>query len=117
MIKDESVVRHQDVVRWYTGILRNRDGRTLAWDWLRENWNWIEETFKGDKSYDDYPRYTASGLITRRQLEEYVAFFEKMRDIPSLTRVITMGISELEGRVQLIERDQQAVRAALGNLT
>lgn len=117
LIKDESIVRHQDVVRWYTGILRNRDGRALAWQWLRDNWHWIEETFKGDKSYDDYPRYTASGLMTRRQLEEYVAFFDPLKEIPSLTRVITMGISELEGRIGLIERDKAAVRAALRDLT
>lgn len=116
LIKDETVVRHQDVVRWYTGILRNRDGRVLAWNWLRENWGWLEETFKGDKSYDDYPRYTASGLVNRQQLEEYVDFFEQLKHIPSLTRVIAMGISELEGRVQLIERDRDAVRAALRDL-
>jgi aminopeptidase N len=116
LIKDESVVRHQDVVRWYTGILRNRDGRALAWNWLRDNWDWIEETFKGDKSYDDYPRYTASGLVSRQQLDEYVTFFNKLKEIPSLTRVISMGISELEGRVQLIERDREAVRIALRDL-
>lgn len=116
LIKDETVVRHQDVVRWYTGILRNRDGRELAWQWLRNNWDWIEATFKGDKSYDDYPRYTASGLITRQQLNEYVDFFDTLKEVPALTRVIAMGTSELEGRIELIERDQAAVRAALRDL-
>lgn len=116
LIKDESIVRHQDVVRWYTGVLRNRDGRELAWQWLRNNWNWIETTFKGDKSYDDYPRYTASGLTTRQQLKEYVDFFDTLKEVPALTRVIAMGTSELEGRVALIERDQAAVRDALRDL-
>lgn len=116
LIKDESIVRHQDVVRWYTGILRNRHGRELAWDWVRDNWSWIEETFKGDKSYDDYPRYTASGLVTRQQLSEYTEFFAKLKEVPALTRVITMGISELEGRVDLIERDGDKVRTALREL-
>ena len=116
LIKDETVVRHQDVVRWYTGILRNRYGRELAWDWMRQNWSWIEETFKGDKSYDDYPRYTASGLMTRQHLDEYIDFFSKLKEIPALTRVINMGISELEGRVDLIERDSEKVRSALRRL-
>lgn len=116
LIKDESVVRHQDVVRWFTGILRNRHGRELAWDWLRHNWSWIEETFKGDKSYDDYPRYAASGLVTRKQLTEYIDFFAALKEVPALTRVISMGISELEGRVDLIERDSQKVRDALRDL-
>ena len=116
LIKDETVVRHQDVVRWYTGILRNRYGRELAWDWMRQNWSWIEETFKGDKSYDDYPRYTASGLMTRQHLDEYIDFFSGLKEIPALTRVINMGISELEGRVDLIERDSEKVRSALRRL-
>lgn len=116
LIKDETVVRHQDVVRWYTGILRNRYGRELAWDWMRQNWSWIEETFKGDKSYDDYPRYTASGLMTRQHLDEYIDFFSGLKEIPALTRVINMGISELEGRVDLIERDSEKVRSALRSL-
>ena len=116
LIKDETLVRHQDVVRWYTGILRNRYGRELAWDWMRQNWSWIEETFKGDKSYDDYPRYTASGLMTRQHLDEYIDFFSGLKEIPALTRVINMGISELEGRVDLIERDSEKVRSALRSL-
>jgi len=33
--------------------------------------------------------------------------------VPALTRTITMGISEIEGRVDLIERDKAAVQKAL----
>jgi hypothetical protein len=39
-----------------------------------------------------------------------------MKDIAALSRVITMGISEIEGRVELIERDRPAVREALAKL-
>lgn len=116
LIKDETVVRRQDVFRWFVGVIRNRDGRELAWQWVRDNWNWVVATFKGDKSYDDFPRYSALGLVTRQQLEEYKAFFAPMQSEPSLNRVITMGMSEIEGRVELIERDSEKVRAALRHL-
>lgn len=117
LIKDESVVRRQDVFRWFVGIIRNRDGRDIAWAWVQNNWDWVVATFKGDKSYDDFPRYSASGLITRQQLEQYRSFFAPMQSEPALSRVITMGISEIEGRVELIERDSEAVRGALRDLT
>jgi aminopeptidase N len=116
LIQDEATVRPQDAIRWYVGILRNRYGRDAAWKWLRDNWTWVEKTFSGDKSYDDFPRYAASGLITRQQLDEYREFFEPLKSNPALTRVIAMGTSELEGRVELIERDSNAVRAALREL-
>ncbi|HEX7483513.1 MAG TPA: M1 family metallopeptidase, partial [Candidatus Saccharimonadales bacterium] len=116
LIKDETIVRPQDAARWYIGVLRNRDGRDLAWQWQKNNWSWIEKTFSGDKSYDDFPRYTAGCLTTAQQLQEYTDFFTPMKNIPALARVITMGISEIEGRVTLIERDGPAVRDALAKL-
>jgi aminopeptidase N len=116
LIKDETVVRRQDIFRWYVGIIRNRDGREPAWQWIRNNWDWVVTTFKGDKSYDDFPRYSALGLVTRQQLDEYKAFFAPMQNEPALSRVITMGIGEIEGRVELIERDSETVRATLRSL-
>ena len=112
-IKNPAIVRPQDAFRWFVYMIRGKDSRDYAWQWLQDNWDWIEKTFKGDKSYDDFPRYGASGLMTRQQLEEYKAFFGPMVSIPALSRTITMGISEIEGRVALIERDKDAVQRAL----
>jgi aminopeptidase N len=115
-IKDSKVVRPQDAARWFVYLVRGRESRGQSWQWIRDNWQWVIDTFGGDKSYDDYPRYSASALSTRDQLQEYIDFFTPQKDIPALTRVITMGISEIEGRVELIERDGPAVRKALHDL-
>lgn len=115
-LTDNSTIRSQDTGRWFVWLLRNLDGRSLTWQWLRDNWTWIEQTFAGDKSYDDYPRYSAGVLSTKAQLEEYRAFFTPLSTVPALTRVIAIGIVEIEGRVSLIERDSQAVRDALARL-
>lgn len=116
LIKDESVVRPQDAARWFVWTIRNRDGRERTWQWLQENWDWIVKTFSGDKSYDDFPRYAAGSLVTRRQLDEFRTFFTPMQQEPALARVITMGLSEIEARVELIERDSTGVQAALAQL-
>lgn len=108
-IKDTDTVKPQDVFHWFIFLVRGRESREQAWQWIRSNWGWVEKTFSGDKSYDDFPRYSASGLLTQRHLDEYKDFFGPMQKIPALTRVITLGISEIEGRVELIERDQKAV--------
>lgn len=115
-IQAGKTIRHQDAARWFVYLLRNRDGRTLAWDWLRNNWQWIEKTFGGDKSYDDFPRYAGSLLTTAEQLKQYRQFFTPLQRNPALTRVITIGIGEIEGKVELIERDGPAVRTALFEL-
>jgi len=116
-IKDTDVIKPQDVFHWFIYLVRSRDSRDQAWQWIRDNWDWVEQTFSGDKSYDDFPRYSASGLMTKQHLNEYKAFFEPKKSIPALTRVITLGISEIEARVDLIERDKVAVNTALKALT
>ncbi|HEY1085458.1 MAG TPA: M1 family metallopeptidase [Candidatus Saccharimonadales bacterium] len=112
-IKDPETVRPQDAFRWYVYLIRTRDSRDQAWQWTKDNWDWIEKTFSGDKSYDDFPRYAASGLMTREQLEDYKAFFEPKKSILALKRVIELGINEIEARVELIEKDGSHVIKAL----
>ncbi len=116
LIQDSSVVRPQDVRRWFMWLLRNRDGRELTWQWLRDNWKWVAKKFEGDKSYDAFPRFCAGALVTRQQLAEYTEFFTPLQKKPALTRTITIGIGEIAGRVELIERDSAAVRDALTKL-
>lgn len=115
-IKNPGIVRPQDVARWFVYLVRGRESRELAWQWIRDNWRWVEETFGSDKSYDAYPRYSAGTLSTRQHLKEYKEFFIPKKDIVALNRVIMMGVSEIEGRVELIERDGPAVVKALHNL-
>ncbi len=113
MLKDPQAVRPQDVAHWLVYILRGREGKTKAWNWLRDNWQWIYDTFKGDASYDRYPRYAGGALSTTTMLKEYKAFFLPMRDDPALTRIVDMGISEIDGRIASIERDGAGVRERL----
>ncbi len=115
-IKDAEIVRPQDAARWFVYLIRGRESRDQSWQWIRDNWQWVIDTFAGDKSYDDYPRYSAGALTTRAQLQEYIDFFTPMKNVPALTRVVAMGVSEIEGRVELIECDGPAVRAALLDL-
>ncbi len=116
LVMDTSIVRQQDVIHWFAFIIRSRHGRELAWDWLRENWPWIKETFGSDKSFDYFPRIAGSALRTRKHLEQYRNFFEPMQNEPALTRVVSMGISEIEGRAALIERETGAVCDVLKKL-
>lgn len=115
-IKDPTIVRPQDAARWFVYLIRGHESREKAWLWIRGNWQWVIDTFSGDKSYDAYPRYSAGALSTKKQLDEYKDFFLAKKSIVALTRSIEMGISEIEGRVGLIEKDGPAVRMALLNL-
>ena len=112
-IKDSNIIRPQDASRWFVYLIRTRESRQIAWNWLRENWAWVEDTFGEDKSYDDFIRYAATALLTPNELDDFRQFFEPMENIPALARTIKLGITEISARVELIKRDKEAVISAL----
>ena len=112
-IKDSNIIRPQDASRWFVYLIRTRESRQIAWNWLKENWAWVEDTFGEDKSYDDFIRYAATALLTPNELDDFRQFFEPMMDIPALTRTIKLGITEISARVELIERAKADVLSAL----
>ena len=112
-IKDSNIIRPQDASRWFVYLIRTRENRQIAWNWLKENWAWVEDTFGEDKSYDDFIRYAATALLTTDELNDFRQFFEPMENIPALARTIKLGITEISARVELIERDKTDVLSAL----
>lgn len=116
LFKDSSIIRPQDFARWFVWLLRNRYTRERVWRWTRDEWPWIDETFGSDSNFDIYPRYIAGALATQRQLDEYKAFFEPLRANATLARNISLGVTELEARISLLERDGPIVRKALLDL-
>jgi aminopeptidase N len=113
IIKDSKIVRPQDFTHWLAWLIRNRYGRDFMWQWVQDEWDWITEKFAGDSHYDMFPRYAASGLVTEAQLQQYRDFFSPLLSNVSLKRNIQLGITEIEGRVELIKRDSEAVQKAL----
>lgn len=113
LMKDTTFVKPQDTARWYAYLLRNKYTRELVWNWVRDNWSWIKQTFGGDKSYDDFARYAGSMLTTAKQAEEYREFFTPMLNEPALKRTIEIGLVDVTERVKWIERDREGVCVAL----
>lgn len=114
-LKDSDKVRQHDVDRWLAFLLRNRYTRILAWNWLRENWPWIEKTFVNDHSYDYFPRYAASAFNSPQLLNEYKEFFTPLQKQVALARSITLGVEEIENRVAWLQRDVAAVKTYLAS--
>ena len=112
-IKNSNIIRPQDASRWFVYLIRTRENRQIAWNWLKENWAWVEDTFGEDKSYDDFIRYAATALLTTDELNDFRQFFEPMENIPALARTIKLGITEISARVELIKRDKEAVTSSL----
>jgi aminopeptidase N len=111
------LIRLQDMFYWFIYLMRNPHGTQAAWQWMKDNWNWIEKQFKGDMDFAYYPKYSASAMSTREQLADYKAFFEPKLSEASLATTIKQGIEDIEVRVLWRERDLQDVAALLKRLS
>jgi aminopeptidase N len=110
LLKDEKVIRAQDAVFFFIRILRNPDAANLALDWIfdADNWSYVEKT-TGDKSLDYYPRHVATQLRSKSELERFAEFFANKKSNPAISRAISVGIAEIQARIDLIKSDKQAV--------
>lgn len=115
--KNSTIVRPQDVFRWFAYLIRNRYARNTTWQWMQDEWRWIDAQFSGDKSLDYFPRYAANALRTTKELEEYKTFFAPHKGNQSLARAISIGEGEIAGRIELIDRDAPLVAKALDTLS
>ena len=111
--EDANTIKPQDLRAWYRGVLANKHGQQVAWDWIRADWQWLQETVGGDMEFTTYITVTAAIFQTAERLAEFKAFFEPKLPTPGLTREITMDIKVVETRVALVEAEQEAVNAAV----
>ncbi|KRL23139.1 M1 family metallopeptidase [Lentilactobacillus kisonensis] len=111
--EDADTIKPQDLRAWFRGVLANDNGQQAAWDWIRNDWQWLEDTVGGDMEFATYITVTANIFHTADRLAEFKAFFEPKIPTPGLTREIKMDISIIESRVSLVEDEKQAVNTAV----
>lgn len=111
--EDASLIKPQDLRAWYRGVLANDAGQQLAWDWLRNEWDWLEATVGGDMEFATYITVTAGVFHTSDRLAEFKDFFTPKINTPGLTREIKMDTSVIESRVALINSEKSDVNAAI----
>ncbi|QQS18440.1 ERAP1-like C-terminal domain-containing protein [Candidatus Saccharibacteria bacterium] len=112
-LKDGKLVKPQDVDRWLVYLLRNHYTRATAWQWMVDEWAWLQKTFENDKSYDYLPRYAASVVNTPEYAQKYHDLFDSKIDQPMLKRNITIGFEEITARLTWLSRDLKAIQKFL----
>lgn len=114
--KDAETIKPQDLRAWFRGVLSNEDGQQAAWDWLRNDWDWLEKTVGGDMEFTTFITVIAGVFRTAERLAEFKKFFEPKLETPGLKREITMDIKVIESRVELIEREKEAVNKMIASI-
>lgn len=107
------IIKPQDLRAWYRGVLTNKFGQQAAWNWLRDDWQWLNDTVGGDMEFATFITVTSGIFHTPERLAEFKEFFEPKINTPGLTREIQMDIKVIESKVNLIAKEQAAVNDAI----
>ncbi len=110
LLRRQDVIKPQDHLHFYVYLLRNHKTKNRAFTWLTENWGNVER-MTGEKSIEDYPRYTASTVINATEQNDFNVFFDQFADNPTLSRAIKVAKVEINARLDLIKADSTGVHA------
>ena len=111
--ENAAVVKPQDLRSWFANVLANPKGEQFAWDWLRDQWSWLEKTVGGDMEFTTYITVASNIFHTEKRLEEFKEFFEPKVDQPGLGREIRMDTKNIESKVDVINAEKDAVNQAI----
>lgn len=111
--KDADTIKPQDLRAWFRGVLANDHGQQAAWDWIQQEWSWLEKTVGGDMEFPTYITVISRIFKTSQRLAEFKRFFTPKENDPMLKREIQMDEKVIASRVELIESEQAAVNAAI----
>ncbi len=102
-------VRLQDVGYWIAYSFLNRHAREKTWEWVKDNWEWLEKNLGSDLSFYRMPVYVARVFSDSSFIAEYTAFFEPKLS-PALDRSYKQGLEMLEWQSAWKERDLKEIK-------
>ena len=111
--ENAEIVKPQDLRGWFGGVLSNPAGEQLAWNWIRDEWAWMEKTVGGDMEFATFITVISRVFKTQERYDEYNAFFTDKESDMLLNREIKMDRKVIATRVDLIKSEKDAVNAAV----
>lgn len=102
-------VKLQEILYWISSLFANRYAKNLAWDWLKENWHWLEVRFGNDiMTFSYLPKLAGRAFAHSRMIDEYQSFFNSI-DSTGIKQPIAQGLETIYWQSAWHERDEKIV--------
>lgn len=111
--KNADLIKPQDLRGWFGGVLKNPQGEQAAWDWIRDNWSWLDSKVGGDMEFGTYITVISRIFRTPARLKEFKEFFTPKLDQALISREIKMDTKVIATRVALIKAEADEVNQAV----
>lgn len=103
-------VRPQDIYIVLAWGFRNRHGRDLTWQWVKDNWaGFVRQFGGGGHMLERYPLYAASGFATHKMAAEIKQFFTE-NSVPTTVRPTAQAAESIEIKADWYDRDKLKIQ-------
>ena len=101
-------VRSQDAIFVVYFVGHNPAGRTLAWEFIKNNWSTFRERYGGGHFLLGRLVESVGQFNKKEQAEDFEQFFKK-NPTPEATRAIAQVLEKVKARALWLERDKYAI--------
>lgn len=81
-------VRLQEFRIWLAHLFHNHDAKQLTWEWLQDNWTWVDQHFRSSHAYSDIPKLAATCFFTDEAAQAVQMFFQDTMPRRSLEQAV-----------------------------
>ncbi|XP_015200657.2 glutamyl aminopeptidase [Lepisosteus oculatus] len=115
-IRNESVVRSQDVFTIIRYISYNKYGKTMAWDWTTLNWEYLVNRFTiNDRNLGRLITRISNTFNTELQLWQMQHFFEKYPDAGAGATPRKQALETVRNNIEWIKENRDEIYTWLNN--
>ncbi|XP_051504053.1 glutamyl aminopeptidase isoform X1 [Myxocyprinus asiaticus] len=109
--KNESIVRSQDVFTLVQYVSRNKYGKTMAWDWVTLNWDYLVNRYTiNDRNLGRLPSRITSTYNTKLQLWKMEHFFALNPNAGAGEMSRKQALETVRNNIEWMERNQDEIR-------
>lgn len=108
MIKSEEV-RPQDISYWVVYGFSNRHAKHEMWQWLKQNWGWMEKKLGAELSFARMPLYAARCFSDQKFMTDYQSFFEPKLSA-AFKREYLKGLETIAWQAAWRSRDEKDIK-------
>ncbi|XP_073729218.1 glutamyl aminopeptidase [Misgurnus anguillicaudatus] len=114
--KDESIVKSQDVFTVVQYVSRNKYGKTMAWDWVTLNWDYLVNRFTiNDRNLGRLPARITSTYNTELQLWQMEHFFERYPNAGAGEMSRKQAVETVKNNIEWRKRNLEEIQRWLVN--
>ncbi len=104
-------VRLQDAGYWIAYSFGNRHAKHRTWQWMIDNWDWLETNMGKDLSFYRMPNYAARAFSDESFLVQFEAFFGPKAKQPVFERPVAQAVETIQWQSAWRKRDLAIIKA------